>query len=254
MKRALISFALFFVVQIFAAITGGIYAYASGFETNSDAFIMAMGIALLIGNLVLIGGYISFFYGKKDAERHDFRHFRLKPILYATLALLLLALGETLGLAPLGLDDPNTERFFTIMLASPLCLLNICVAGPVAEELVFRYGLLGGFLERGTKPWIAVLASAFCFAVIHGNELQTPPAFISGVLLGVIYVRTRSLVPCIIAHVTNNVLALSTMLRPYWENALTAQPTVLLIGEGLLLAAAAFFLTFRIRKYANRNN
>lgn len=252
MKRALISLALFFAVQVLAAITaaGYMFCMGKGAGTDSDEFALVAGVALLIGNFAL--AVTLYFSAKKRSliKKAELLH----GSTIAAVSLLLLALGETLGLAPLGLDDPDTERLFTVMAASPLCLLNLCIVGPVAEEFVFRWGVLGGLLQRGTKPWVAILVSTLCFAAVHGNLMQAPPALVSGVLLGIIYLRTQSLVPCIIAHIFNNTLAVLSMAHPDFEDTLTAQPTLLLVTEGILLAAMAFTFAFRIKKDEDRND
>lgn len=244
MKRALFSFVLFFAVQVLAALAAAGYMFATGRDVadGSDEFIVAAGVVLLVGNFVL--AFVLYYFARHDT-RPAGKTGLLRASAIAAASLLLLALGETLVFTPIGLEDPETERLFIVMAASPLCLLNLCIVGPIVEEFVFRWGVLGGLLGRGTKPWIAILVSALCFSAVHGNLLQAPPAFISGVLLGIIYIRTKSLVPCIAAHIINNTLAVFLMFCPDLEKTLTAQPASLLVAEGLALAVLAFFVVYK---------
>ncbi len=82
-------------------------------------------------------------------------------------------------------------------------LLNI--VAPVTEELLFRGVILHGFLQiYPTRK--AVLLSAFLFAVFHLNPWQGIGAFMMGALFGWWFVRTRSLLPCLLGHALFNAI------------------------------------------------
>jgi membrane protease YdiL (CAAX protease family) len=86
-------------------------------------------------------------------------------------------------------------------------LLDSVVVVPVVEELLFR-GVLYGTLRRGLAPLPAALASAAVFAVAHGyGAVGSAAVFASGVLWALAYERTRSLLPCVLAHAASNLLA-----------------------------------------------
>jgi len=89
--------------------------------------------------------------------------------------------------------------------------LMAVVAAPVLEEIMFRGIILHGYLKN-YKPWTAILVSAFLFGLIHGNLAQGVSAFISGVLFGWIYWKTRSILLVIFLHFINNVLAFFSLL------------------------------------------
>lgn len=77
---------------------------------------------------------------------------------------------------------------------------------PLAEEIVFRGGVLRALLGR-MRPWGAVAVSALLFSLVHGNPAQMPYAFVAGLLLGWMYWRTGSVVPGVVYHWVNNSLA-----------------------------------------------
>ncbi len=95
---------------------------------------------------------------------------------------------------------PDLEDLVTTSWQGPV--LAIIIA-PLTEELVFRGVILRGLLGRW-RPAAAVLISAAMFAFIHLNPAQAPVAFLLGILLGWIYVRTRSLGLCVLGHALNN--------------------------------------------------
>ncbi len=82
-------------------------------------------------------------------------------------------------------------------------IVAVALVAPFTEEILFRGLILYGFLKRygaGKAIW----ASTLLFALMHGNPWQIPVAVCSGVFLAWLFVKTRSLIPCFVAHATNN--------------------------------------------------
>ncbi len=81
------------------------------------------------------------------------------------------------------------------------------ILAPICEELFFRGLVLEQFARRwGT--WRAVAVSALFFGLVHLPNLpQAVNAIVMGVVLGYIYVATRSLTPVILIHAINNGIA-----------------------------------------------
>jgi membrane protease YdiL (CAAX protease family) len=81
------------------------------------------------------------------------------------------------------------------------------VFGPIVEEIVFRGIVLGGLIV--TNGVVAVIVSALIFAGIHvaGGIAQMTSVFILGLVLGWLYLRTRSVVPSSAAHIIYNTVA-----------------------------------------------
>jgi membrane protease YdiL (CAAX protease family) len=85
-------------------------------------------------------------------------------------------------------------------------MLTVVVA-PVLEEIFFR-GLVLESLSRRWSATAAVVASAAIFGVAHFPILpQMVNALVVSILLGYLYLATRSLVPVIAIHAINNALA-----------------------------------------------
>lgn len=88
--------------------------------------------------------------------------------------------------------------------------LYMAIAAPVFEEVIFR-----GFVLRTLQPYgrrFAILCSAFLFGIFHGNILQTPFAFVVGLILGYITVE-YSIVWAILLHTINNLILGDTLPR-----------------------------------------
>lgn len=70
---------------------------------------------------------------------------------------------------------------------------------PISEELIFR-----GFVLRSLRPYgkrFAILGSAFLFGLFHGNLLQTPYAFLVGLVLADLLSRLTANLPEVAASV-----------------------------------------------------
>jgi membrane protease YdiL (CAAX protease family) len=129
--------------------------------------------------------------------------------------------------------------------------IALVIVAPLTEELFFRGLVLRGFLSRYSVP-VSVLLSAFLFGLLHANPWQ----FFSATLLGIIFawwfLRTRSLLPCLVGHSFNNSIVLFNPLLPFKirgfntvdsASAIQFQPLWLdLTGTGLLILGIWLFL------------
>lgn len=89
-------------------------------------------------------------------------------------------------------------------------IMSTVVAAPILEEVLFRGVIFESCRERLGKGG-AVLLSALLFGLIHGIPVQIVNAFVVGLILGYIYLRTRSLMSVIVLHAINNGLAYISM-------------------------------------------
>lgn len=83
-------------------------------------------------------------------------------------------------------------------------IIYTVLIAPVCEETIFR-GLVLTIFDGKLPKWLGILISALVFALIH---LPSPIAFIYtltlGIVLGFVRYRTKSLVPCVLAHIIFN--------------------------------------------------
>ncbi len=88
-----------------------------------------------------------------------------------------------------------------------LAMTGAVAAAPIGEEVIFRGLLLQGLLRRGVAVVPAVVASAVIFSLCHVNLIGLPALFELGVVFGLLYARTRSVLPGMVAHLGSNLTA-----------------------------------------------
>lgn len=88
----------------------------------------------------------------------------------------------------------------------------VCVIVPIGEEIFFRGFVYAALRARRGVP-AAVGLSALLFAVVHQQVFHFFPIFVLGLILAVLYQRTQTLLPAIVVHGVNNVVAVLAILR-----------------------------------------
>jgi membrane protease YdiL (CAAX protease family) len=115
-----------------------------------------------------------------------------------------------LGLDQTGLFDPGDSPFqATGALGLGLIMISTVLIAPPAEELFFR-GYALTVLEKKWGPVAGVVLSAVIFAVAHQSVYQFFAILPAGIILGLTF-RKWGIMPCIVAHAVNNLLAVVLM-------------------------------------------
>lgn len=83
--------------------------------------------------------------------------------------------------------------------AMALYALVVALCAPVWEEIVFR-GFLLPSLTKYMPVWCSILVSSVIFALAHFNVQRMLPLIFLGVVMGVVFARSRNLLPSILLH------------------------------------------------------
>jgi sodium transport system permease protein len=111
------------------------------------------------------------------------------------------------------------EQSFAVRPGAPpaswwAALLILGLLPAVAKEIAFRGFILRG-LQRRFAPWTAIVLSSFLFALYHMNVFVLVPFFLLGLVLGVLAVRSGSLLPGMLLHLgCNTLLIAGPLLEP----------------------------------------
>lgn len=131
-----------------------------------------------------------------------------------------------------------------------MMFLLVSFFAPIIEEILFRGIIQKGMINNGVKPRNAIIISALVFGFIHFNPWQFIGAFLLGLVLGVVYFKTKSLLMPILLHFFNNTIA-AIMMKYFYTESFSEllhipQYAVLLIG---IVIFAVFYYLFM---YKNR--
>lgn len=123
--------------------------------------------------------------------------------------------------------------------------VSIAIAPPLIEEFAVRGVVMQPLRRYGDR--FAIVVSALVFAILHGNLVQSPFAFIAGLGIGYAVCITNSLWTGILIHFCNNLYSVATALMIEDiadENLLNAVFMIVLIAlyAVSILGSAIFML------------
>ncbi len=126
----------------------------------------------------------------------------------------------------------------------------------IGEEIVFR-GILQQSLLGWMKGWSAIVATSLVFSLLH-TPWRMAPVFVLSLFLGWLYLKTRSLLPSMLAHLTVNTY---TVVSVWIAGRSGAQDAIALYNESgppplviVVLSVVIFALSlWRLHKLVVRN-
>jgi sodium transport system permease protein len=133
-------------------------------------------------------------------------------------------------------------------------LLILAVLPAACEELTFRGFILTG-LRRRFSTGIAIVFSSLLFALYHFNVFQFVPAFLLGLILGLLAVRTGSILPGVLFHfIHNSTLLCMVILQGTGISEVELRGDHLLWPIGLVTCSlVALLVILRLAKQSVRN-
>jgi membrane protease YdiL (CAAX protease family) len=125
----------------------------------------------------------------------------LVPVVIISTLALFVGLEGISKLIPM---PPSVQKFFERAFRKDVfSIINIIIAAPVLEEILWRGIVLKGLLKN-YSPLKAILISAIFFSLMHLNPWQAFPAFFGGLFLGWVFFKTQSVISGMIIHATIN--------------------------------------------------
>lgn len=175
-------------------------AFVFWLPANIDAWAVGIPISTLVSQITAIsfaivrGARVSPFLTTVPNGRSE--------TLRATLACFLAASGVALLQALI-----RPENGAGLEVTAPSIRLFELVAGvlliPFLEEVLFR-GVLLQSLSKSISPTLSVVVAALVFAAFHVSLVSASSALVLGLLVGIAFIRTRSILVCSVGHLTWN--------------------------------------------------
>lgn len=206
----------FILVGLFLISQVGMFAFqiAKAISLNVGEAHMSMLVSiclilLVIGNiwlLILLGKKLGFVTFKLDF----FKRKNVWIILGGYLLARVIAIGGTLLLNSQGSESTANDALIQVIFTGEnplLIILLIGVAAPIMEEIVFRGGIIGFWLEK--FPIAAIAVSSILFGLVHGptNLISFLIYGLMGLILSLAYYKTKRIEVSMSIHFLNNILA-----------------------------------------------
>lgn len=163
----------------------------------------------LLSNLLTLLFLIVFFLLRR---KHPLREVGLRPIPPLAAAgslslapVLYAAVIGVMSLLPTAWLSSYAQAASWVDGGDVVSFLAVGIAAPVTEEVVFR-GLIQSRLARAMPGWAAVLLASAMFAVLHGHPVWMGYAFVMGLVLGLMALRSGSILPGLLTHMVFNLI------------------------------------------------
>lgn len=171
-----------------------------------------ISLALLLGGILVV-----YVVNEKSGSR--FKDFSTKVKSDITIIVILLAVFESYLSLFLFFGDrigDKPEKLGLISLV--LQVIDSIIIFPIAEELIFRYGMLTLLFkvdDSKLKVIISVIFNSFLWTLMHcpNDWSRVGQLMISGSILGYIYYKCKNILYCIIYHVVTNIVLYYALYR-----------------------------------------
>jgi len=128
-------------------------------------------------------------------------------------------------------------------------IFSMAIVAPIYEEIFTRGILLAGLLNR-YNPKKAIIISALIFGISHFNIVQGINTTLMGLIFGMIYYKTNSLILCIVAHMINNIFAgIMSGIKEYMGYS----PNIISFMAGGIIFIGSAILFFRYLRESDEN-
>ncbi len=189
----------------------------------------------------IFGFRISNLISFKKPEKGDFFPLFLIGIAFCSFANIgssyLSAWLESLGFNYVVDYGENPDGFFGFLLS----LISTAIVPALVEEFAYRGLVLGSLRKYGDG--FAVLTSSIIFGIMHGNFEQMPFAFLVGLALGFVAVKSSSIWISVAIHAFNNFVS---VFFTYFMNGFSGEIQnliyVIFLISTLLLGIVGIFL------------
>ncbi len=221
--------------------------------SNSPSMISFAKYFGLLGEI--IASILVIKYVAKRIRIHERFEFRAKVkldkmhILYAVIFLagykLLYRNSLELLLQNIEVSSFLIKKFEEMFKDFIFLFITVVIFGPVFEEFLCR----GIILEQLSKRygWIkSVIVSALIFGIIHLNIHQSVNAFFVGLILGIVYIKTRSLLMSILLHILSNLFVFISIFIPSMQTSARFNIFGLVIGIALTAIAGRYFIKLEL--------
>ncbi|MFC6267623.1 CPBP family intramembrane glutamic endopeptidase [Frigoriflavimonas asaccharolytica] len=241
----------FFVGQMIAAIVAALMVFIFKVDYNTStwfqiaAYVLSFGCPILFFDLFVTrpkGNKLNFNFASKSFYTY---------VLIFSMMLGMMLISEYLtsfipteGFIFGPLYKLFEEQMNSISIEPFSLIIMVAVLAPIFEEILFRGIIMKGMLNNKINPYRAIVISAFIFGAVHFYPWQFLGAFLLGMVLGLVYWKTKSLLLPMLMHAFNNFIAAMLMIFVKVDSleALFKIDAIYLFGIGILIFSVSLYL------------
>ena len=247
---SVVSFLMIFLLKIGAAVTGSSEILDDLLNEPAIMQVYQIIFSVLVFTLPFIvcykiGGYkIGEFISFKRADRNTELALFFGGGVFCLFANIAAAYVDSI-FTSFGIDYSIGETdipkgIFGFLLYT----LSTAIVPAVLEEFALRGIVLGTLRKFGDT--FALITSSLCFGIMHGNFEQIPFAFMEGLILGFVTIKTGSLRVAVFIHFLNNFISVAfSYMRGISE---TQQNLIYVMLLAVFLVLALFFINRTTRQ------
>ena len=129
-------------------------------------------------------------------------------------------------------------------------IIAIALVPAICEEFAMRCCTLQ-YLRNYGKGFAVGMVSLI-FGILHGNLIQFPFAFMVGIVMAYVTIKTDSIIPAICIHATNNGLSVLTDVLTYTSGSKLANNAVSAVAIALAVLAGISLVVLLVRSEFRR--
>lgn len=259
-------FALYFVLtilfQLFSSIIFMAVGAAGGIRDEDALMAFAnnnlLGMTIFSGVLIIIVFFMIFRFRKADIKKEWKLHrFKIGDVVLPIIVAFSYSFIFALITYNIELENSvmirNSAEYYSGVcsgLGIALLIINLLIIAPISEEIALR-GIVYTRVEKTTNPIVAIMISSLLFGLMHimaGGMVLVIGAILMGVLFGLIYYKTNSLLICFISHSIAN---LPDFILSNHSVFSTRMLILLTIGFGLLFIMGIILMIRKSGTIAN---
>ncbi len=245
-----IALALFYIFIYFALL----YLLTFQVDFMEEDLENYSGVVTIIASIAAAGIYFVMFY-LRDINIKNYINARRISLIDGVLAFAM-AIGfrlltgayllwSEMNVPILQESIKNAQQGYDFNTMTGFCMVTVilstCVAAPIFEELLFR-GIIQKELADVMPMALAVVLQGLMFGLAHAVLAQSVFAAVYGIILGVVYYKTKNICVVILSHLFFNI---SSVLEVK-NSEMLGQMTV--TGLGMTIASILIFFYIYKRK------
>lgn len=228
-----------------------VYAIVSAiFEVLADGNLNE--VTMIVKRLTQLGlfvGFICFLHTRNKVSFNYFKPIKIKALLlsiaFTVCIIIFYENSVQIIIDYLSKNQVNaldSEVILLDMFKYPLpVLIQTCVTAPIAEEILIRGYLYNTLVSKYSIKY-SIIICTLVFSILHFDYVNTIFYFMLGILFSLIYIKTKSIIYCILLHSLINfssVMSYYLNITPF-ENGISIT-ALILSGIGMIVIIAGGF-------------